>query len=468
MDQEQLCYLSIEELAPRLRAKDVSPVEVTEAALARLEALEPKLNAFVTVMGESAMVQAREAEREIAAGHWRGPLHGVPISLKDLYDTAGIRTTASSRVMANRVPARDATVTARLKDAGAVIIGKNNMFEFAYGHVHPDYGPSYNPWSLAHSTGGSSSGSGAAVAAGIGYGSMGSDTGGSIRLPASFCGLIGLKPTYGRVPRTGVVALSWSLDHCGPMTRTAWDCAAMLQAIAGYDAADPGSGDVPVPDYLANLDGGVAGLRIGIPRAHLDELDPEVEAAFDRSVAALRRLGADVRDITPPDGDALVVANMAIITAEAASFHAQSFRERPGDYSDATRDRIEAGTAMLATDLLAAQRARRSLIAEMARAMADLDLLVLPTATLPPGTIDAFLKARPMGDGGDPVFRRGRMTSPYNLTGLPAISVPNGFTQSGLPIGLQFVGHPWQDALTLRAARAIERAQPLGRRPAIG
>ncbi len=426
--------------------------------LARIERLEPRLNAFITVMRESAGQAAREAEREIGAGRWRGPLHGVPLTLKDLYDTAGVRTTAGARITADRVPTRDATVTARLQAAGSVIVGKCNMFEFAYGAVHPDFGPSRNPWALDRSTGGSSSGSGAAVAAGLGYGSMGSDTGGSIRLPASHCGLVGLKPTYGLVPRTGVVALSWSLDHCGPMTRTVWDCAAMLRAVAGHDPADPGSADRPVPDYLAGIDGGGRGLRVGVPRNHLQDLEASVAAAFEAALGVLRGLGAEVRDLELPDGEALTLANLTIITGEAASFHAAWFRERPADYSEAVRERLEAGMAMLAIDLLAAQRARRALLARLAEAMAGVDLLALPTSAATAPTIESFMAARPMGAGGDVILRRGGLTGPYNLAGLPAISIPAGFDAAGLPIGLQLVGHAWQDARVLRAARAYERA----------
>jgi aspartyl-tRNA(Asn)/glutamyl-tRNA(Gln) amidotransferase subunit A len=436
--------------------------------LERIEQLEPQLNAFITVLADTAVEEARAAERDLAAGRWRGPLHGVPITLKDLYDTAGIRTSAGARITAHRVPDRDSTVAERLRAAGAILVGKCNMFEFAYGHVHPDFGPSRNPWNLAHTTGGSSSGSGAAVAAGLGQASMGSDTGGSIRLPAAFCGIVGLKPTYGLVPRTGVVALSWSLDHCGPMARSAWDCAAMLQAVAGHDPADPGSAARPTPDYLAEIDGGVAGLRLGVPRSWLDGVAEPIASAFSDVLERFRELGAEIRDVEPPDGLALALTNLTIITAEAASFHEPWFRERPGDYSEAVRQRLEDGLTMRAADLLRAQRARRTLVDQMRAAMSELDLIVHPAAPILPPTIEEIVTALPGGGSGDSLLRRGRFTSPYTLTGLPAISVPAGFADGGLPIGIQLIGHAWSDALVLRAARAYQSVTDWHtRRPAL-
>ena len=457
-DQETLCFMPIETLAPLLRRRELSPIELVTAVLERIDRLEPRLNAFVTVLAQSALDEARAAERDLAVGRWRGPLHGMPITLKDLYDTGGIRTSAGARITSHRVPERDSTVAERLRAAGAIIVGKCNMFEFAYGHVHPDFGPSRNPWNLAHTTGGSSSGSGAAVAAGLGQASMGSDTGGSIRLPAAFCGIIGLKPTYGLVPRTGVVPLSWSLDHCGPMARSAWDCAAMLQAIAGHDPADPGSADRATPDFLAEIDGGAAGLRLGVPRSYLDGVAAPISAALSEALERFRDLGAEIRDVELPDADALALTNLTIITAEAASFHEPWFRERPGDYSEAVRQRLEAGLTMLATDLLRAQRARRTLVERMREAMSNLDLLVHPSSPIPPPTIEEIVHSLPGSEGGDGILRRGRFTSPYTLTGLPAISLPAGFTDDGLPIGIQLVGHAWSDALVLKAARAYQSA----------
>ncbi len=462
----ELCYTPIEALAPRLRGREVSPVEVVEAVLDRIDALEPRLNAFITVMAEAAVAEARRAEAEIAAGRHRGPLHGVPVTVKDLYDTAGVRTSGGARITARRVPERDCTVVQRLRAAGAIIVGKCNMFEFAFGHVHPDFGPSRNPWALDRTTSGSSSGSGAAVAAGLGQASMGSDTGGSIRGPAAYCGIVGLKPTYGRVSRAGVMPLSWSLDHCGPMTRTVWDCAVVLQAVAGHDPADPGSAERPVPDLLAQIDAGAADLRLGVPRNHLIDLPEPITAAQAAAEATFRELGARVVDVELPDARAFVLANTTILSAEAAAIHETWYRERPEDYSPAVRQRLEAGFTLLATDLVRAQRARRTLIEQTRAAMADLDLLLLPASAVMPATIEESLRTMPMGPDWERVLDRGRFTSPYNLTGLPAIAFPGGFSADGLPVGLQLVGHPWQEVTVLRAARAFERVRPWAdRRP---
>lgn len=455
---EQICFESIEALAPRLRRGEISPVELLTAVLARVERLQPRLNAFITVMGEAALAEARIAERELAAGRWRGPLHGVPISVKDLYDTAGVRTTCGSRVLADRVPERDSPVVARLKTAGAIVFGKNMMSEFAYGAVHPDFGPARNPWNTAYSAAGSSSGSGAAVAAGLGPGSMGSDTGGSIRLPAAFCGIVGLKPSAGLVSRAGVMPLSWTLDCCGPITRTVWDCAALLQAVAGYDPADPGSIDRPTPDMLADIDAGVNGLRVGVLQNERHELDPEVAGAFALAETTFAQLGAELRPVTLPDLPTLSRTNYAIVTAEAGAIHRAWFRERPSDYSDGGHARIEAGLSMLAVDLLQAQRDRPALTAQVLTALAEVDVLLMPVSDGPPLTVEDYISPMPIEGPGRSLARRGLFTSPFNLTGLPAVSLPAGFTASRLPLAIQLVGQPWADATLLRAARAYERA----------
>ncbi len=294
--REHLADLPLVEVSAKIKTRELSPVEATRAALARIAALDQTLNAFVTVLSERALAEAKEAETEIAAGRHRGPLHGVPVSVKDLFSTAGIRTTASSRVLKDYVPDEDATIVRRLREAGAIIVGKTNMLEFAYAAVHPDFGPTPNPWDLRRSSSGSSSGSGVAVAAGMGYGSIGSDSGGSIRLPAAYCGIVGLKPTYGRVSRHGAVPVSWSCDHVGPMTRTVADCAAMLGVIAGEDERDTTSARVPVPDYLAALGEDVAGKRIGIADAYLRQsVDPEVVGLVENAIATLRASGGDRR-----------------------------------------------------------------------------------------------------------------------------------------------------------------------------
>src|SRR5215208_2325633 len=312
--REDLCDVPLLDVAEKIRTRQVSPVDATTSVLTRIDALDDTLNAFVTGLSEQALEDASEAEREILAGRYRGPLHGVPVSIKDLFATKGIRTTAGSRVLANHIPDHDATVVERLRTSGAIIVGKTNMLEFAYAAVHPDYGPTPNPWDPARSSSGSSSGSAVAVAAGMGYGSIGSDTGGSIRLPAAYCGIVGLKPTYGRVSRHGGISVSWSADHFGPMTRTAGDAAALLTAIAGEDPRDPTSGRVPVPDYVAGLDGGLAGKRIGISDLYLRQhVDPAVQLLVDQTLTTLEQLGATIEEITLPPPSEAVSALLAIL-----------------------------------------------------------------------------------------------------------------------------------------------------------
>ena len=470
MASEDLAYLPLVEAAARIRAGEVTSRELTETALERAHRLEPDLNAFVTLMDEDALAAAEAADRRRVAGGQLPPLLGVPISLKDLYDTAGVRTTAGARIYTDRVPQRDSTVAARLKAAGAVVFGKNNMLEFAYGEVHPDFGPSHNPWNLDHSTGGSSSGSGASVAAGVGYGSMGSDTGGSIRQPANWCGLVGLKPTYGRVSRAGVVPLSWSLDHCGPMTRTVADCAAMLAAVAGHDPADPGSADRPVDDYGAALGGSLRGVRIARLVDEARAAVPAMEQATREALAAMAAAGAMVQEIAWPDLDDGSVALMAILYAEASSFHEEWIRTRPGDYAPATRERLEMGLRMPAIDYLRAQRVRSGVGRRYAELLARFDLLVSPTSRSPApamraGAIAATDAPPP---GADRLLGAIGWTGIFDLTGLPAVSVPSGWTTAGLPLGVQVVGRPFAEAEILRASAFVEAAAGVvGRRPAL-
>ena len=361
--REDLCDLPLLDVAEKIRTRQVSPVDVTKSVLARIDALDDTLNAFVTVLSEQALEDASEAEREIMAGRYRGPLHGVPVSIKDLFATKGIRTTAGSRVLASHVPDHDATVVERLRAAGAIIVGKTNMLEFAYAAVHPDYGPTMNPWDAARSSSGSSSGSAVAVAAGMGYGSIGSDTGGSIRLPAAYSGIVGLKPTYGRVSRHGGIPVSWSADHFGPMTRTAGDAAALLGAIAGEDPRDPTSGRVPVPDYVAGLDGGLAGKRIGISDLYLRQhVDPTVQLLVEQAIATLERLGARVEEITLPPPSEAVAALLAILMPEATVYHLPWLREQPESYSSAVRERLELGAVTPAVSYIQGQQVRRRFI----------------------------------------------------------------------------------------------------------
>jgi aspartyl-tRNA(Asn)/glutamyl-tRNA(Gln) amidotransferase subunit A len=453
-----LCYLTIDEARDLLRRRRLSPVELTHAFLNRIEAVDHKTHAFVTVTAEAALEQARVAEAEIAHGKYRGPLHGIPIALKDLYNTRGVRTTAHSRVLADNVPLEDATAVARLRRAGAVILGKLAMHEFALGG-QPDpralFPPARNPWDLSRIPGGSSSGSGVAVAAGLCMGALGSDTGGSIRRPASHCGIVGLKPTYGRVSRYGVYPLAWSLDHCGPMTRTVEDTALMLQAIAGADPQDPTASAAPVPDYRAALRAGIQGLRIGVPRHYYftnePDVDPQVLAAVDQALDTLRGLGCEVRDVEVPSLADASPAGSIIMTSEAYAYHEKDLRERPDDYGP-TRRQFLIGGLLTAADYIQAQRVRGILREEFAAVLRDVDVLVTPS----------FPMTAPPFEGVDPAAssRGFRYLTPFNLTGLPALSVPCGFTAAGLPIGMQVVARPFAEETVLRLGYAYQQATP--------
>jgi aspartyl-tRNA(Asn)/glutamyl-tRNA(Gln) amidotransferase subunit A len=443
----------ISELAPRLRRKEVSPVELTRACLERIEKLNPALNAFITVTAESALAEARAAESEISRGEWRGPLHGIPVALKDLIDTAGTRTTAASGLYQNRVPTKDAEVVQRLRRAGAVILGKNNLHEFAYGgsSLVSFFGDVHNPWDVAHIAGGSSGGSAAAVAAGLCYAAIGTDTAGSIREPAALCGCVGIKPTYGRVSARGVIPLSWSLDHVGPLAATVGDTAVVLQAIAGYDPLDVCSADGPASDYVAGLGDATKALRVGVPRAHFyDDLDDEVRAAVERALAVIGALVAEVRDVQIE-----VSSDRTVQAAESFAYHAENVARTPELYQPETLRRIRSGEKISAAEYI--QR-RRELDEERRRAhdfFAGVDLLVTPTMPIPAPAI-AHLKR-------DPAALRPaelallRNTRPFNVWGLPAISVPCGFTKGGLPIGLQIAGPYWREDLVLQLAHAYER-----------
>lgn len=456
--REELCDLPLLTLAKRIRAREISPVEATEQVLQRIAALDGSLNAFITVLREEALADARRAEAEIAAGDYRGPLHGVPLSIKDLFLTKGMRTTAASRMLADYCPDEDATVVRNLYRAGAVIVGKTNMLEFAYAAVHPDFGPTPNPWDLARSSSGSSSGSAVAVAAGMGYGSVGSDTGGSIRLPAAYCGIVGLKPTYGRVSRYGGIPVSWSADHFGPLTRTVADSAALLGAIAGEDPLDPTSGRVPVPDYLREINAGITGKRIGINDAYLRQhVDPAVRAAIDEAMTVLEGLGAIFEEVTVPPPSQAVPALLALIMPEATAYHLPWLRAHPEHYSSAVRERLELGAVTPAVSYIQAQQARRQIVDAFVRGMESVDFLLTPTGPTAATPLEGDLVT---GDEADPELLAAliNFTGPFDLTGFPAISIPCGFTGGGLPVGMQLVARPWQEGPLLAAAHAYEQA----------
>jgi len=449
---------TISELAQRLRRKEVSPVEITRACLEQIERLNPALNAFITVMADSAHSEARVAESEILRGHWRGPLHGVPVALKDLIDTAGVRTTAASALYKERIPAQDAEVVRRLQLAGAVILGKNNLHEFAYGgsSLVSHFGDVHNPWDLAHVAGGSSGGSAAAVVAGLACAAIGTDTAGSIREPAALCGCVGLKPTYGRVSSRGVIPLSASLDHVGPLAASVPDAAIVLQAIAGYDPADITSSHVPVADYIGALREDAKTLRVGVLRAYFfDDLDPEVAAAMEHALGALQTLVAEIKELQLD-----VPTDRALQAAESYAYHAENVAAHPDLYQPETLRRIRSGVKVSAAEFIKARReldeARRNIAAVFSSSGAGVDVLVTPTMPIPAPLI-ADLKANP--EALRPAeLKLLRNTRPFNVWGLPAISVPCGFTESGLPIGLQIAGPPWREDLVLRLAHAYEQA----------
>jgi aspartyl-tRNA(Asn)/glutamyl-tRNA(Gln) amidotransferase subunit A len=445
---------TIVDLAPRLRRKEISPVELTRACLDRIEKLNPTINAFITVTAESALAEARAAEIEISRGEWRGPLHGIPIALKDLIDTAGTRTTAASALHQNRIPADDAEVVRRLRLAGAVILGKNNLHEFAYGgsSLVSFFGDVHNPWNTAHIAGGSSGGSAAAVAAGLCYAAIGTDTAGSIREPAALCGCVGIKPTYGRVSARGVIPLSWSLDHVGPLAATVADAAVVLQAIAGYDPLDVCSADVPVSDYVAGLRHGAKNLRIGVPRAHFfDDLDDEVRAAVERALVVIGTLVADVRDLHIE-----VSSDRTVQAAESFAYHAEHVARTPELYQPETLRRIRTGENISAPEYIQRRRELEQERRQASDIFSGVDLLVTPTMPIPAPAIAALKKDSAALRPAELVLLRN--TRPFNVWGLPAISVPCGFTKNGLPIGLQIAGPHWREDLVLGLAHAYEQA----------
>ena len=450
-------FTTISELGQRLRRREVSPVEVARECLARIEKLNPALNAFITVMAESALAEARRAEAELLRGEWRGALHGVPMALKDLIDVAGVRTTAGSAYYKDRVADHDAEVVRRLREAGAVIVGKNNLHEFAYGgsSLVSHFGDVHNPWDLGRMAGGSSGGSAAAVTAGLAYAAIGTDTAGSIREPASLCGCVGLKPTYGRVSSRGVIPLSRSLDHVGPLAATVEDAAVVLLAIAGYDSADVTSADVPVTDYVFALREGAKGMRVGVVRGYFfDDLDAEVASAMEHALRGIQSLGAELREVRFGEND--VPTDRTLQAAESYAFHAENVAKSPELYQAETVRRIRNGDAVTAAEYIQRRReleeARRGICA----VFADVDVLVTPTTPTAAPAI-AELKADP--DALRPAeLKLLRNTRPFNVWGLPAISVPCGFTASGMPIGLQIAGPHWREDLVLRLAHAYEQA----------
>jgi aspartyl-tRNA(Asn)/glutamyl-tRNA(Gln) amidotransferase subunit A len=456
-------FLPAREQGALIRQKKLSPVELTDAYLARIESLNARTNAFITVTAEVARRQAAEAEREIARGRYRGPLHGIPYAPKDILATRGIRTTNGSKVTATVVPDHESTITDRLARAGAILAGKLNLLEFAMGSgVVSGFGPARNPWDLSRSPAGSSSGSGTALAAAMVPLSIGTDTGGSIRGPANFCGIVGLKQTYGRVSRHGVTTLAWSLDHAGPMTRTVADAALMLQAIAGRDPADPSTTDDPVPDYTQALTGDIRGVRIGRPaRFFVDGLAPEVDRAYRAALKTLQGLGATLVDVDVPHAEYATNAGWIIAMAEAAAFHEQRLKTSPELFDPIVRERLDAARFYSATDYIKAQRVRTLLLQEMAVVFSLCDVMAVPAGNVLPGVLEppetAGTDVKP---GSKPARFRGGMTFLGNMTGLPALVLPCGFSSGPpvLPIGLQLYGRAFDEPALFRVGHAYEQA----------
>ncbi len=451
---DDLHHLTIVTASEALRTRRISPVELTEAFLARIAALDGRLHSYILVLGDTARAEAKAAEAEIAAGRWRGPLHGIPIALKDIYNTAGIATTGHSALFRDHVPAADATTVRKLRKAGAVMLGKAATWEFAIGGSSFDlpWPPARNPWDVARDTSGSSSGSGAAVAAGLAMGAMGSDTGGSIRGPAAWCGIAGHKPTYGLVSRAGVLPLSFAMDHAGPMCWTAEDCALMLDVLAGHDPADPASADVVAGPFATGMGGRLDGVRIGVVRHFFEadlSIDADTAAATAGTLAALAEMGAVLSDVTLPPFDEFASVGTVISRSEAYAIHADHLKRTPESYGALGRERLMAGAFFTAADYIGAQRHRALLVAAVAEALRGADVLVFPTARHPA----TKLGENTMGTRVQPFLNR-----PFNVTGSPAVSVCNGFTAAGLPIGFQIGGRPFEDALVLRVGDAVERA----------
>jgi aspartyl-tRNA(Asn)/glutamyl-tRNA(Gln) amidotransferase subunit A len=450
-----LAFMTIAEAGRRIEKKELSPVELGQALIRRAEALDPQLNAYLLPVFDRALDHARAAEREIIGGGYRGPLHGIPFGLKDIYATAGIRTTGHSRTCIDTVPDFDATTVRKLYNAGAILTGKLATHEFAHGGPSFDlpWPPARNPWNREHFTGGSSSGSGAAVAAGLVPAALGSDTGGSIRGPAALCGIVGLKPTYGLVSRYGVYANSYSFDHAGPMTWTVMDCAIVLQAIAGHDPNDPASAIRSLPDYRAALTGDIRGLRVGVVR-HLHEEDcpvgAETAAALEAAIAVLKSLGAGLGEVRLRPAQDYYDVKVTIAESELLAVHETALRTRPGDFGEDFLGRVLPAVLIGAREYVQAQRERRRMLAEMAPVYDKFDVLVTATAGGPAPRLDAWRTIE--------FWRRPSLTTPFNVTGGPALAQCIGFSAGGLPLSMQIIGKPFNEATVLRVAHAYETA----------
>ena len=450
--------------AARVERGEVSPPELVERSLRAISELNPALNAHITVLEETARREAEVAEREIQSGRYRGPLHGIPVSVKDLYWTAGVRTTSGSRVLADFVPGEDAAVVQRLRQAGAIIVAKANMLEFAYASAHPDYGATRNPWDLTKSASGSSGGSAVSVAAGLDFGSFGTDTGGSIRLPAAYCGVAGLKPTHGLISRFGVQPLSWTLDHAGPFARSVADLAVLLEATAGFDPRDAQSANRPAPRYSQKLSASLDGLSIAVLTNFMDDsIESEVRRAVQAATKVFSDAGATLREIAIPEleGDTLDEV-MGILLPEASYYHREWIDVHQADYTQVVYERLRAGQDVRAVAYFGALEARERLRVRLREIQQDVDLLLLPMSATPAGPLEGMTVERTEGDRR--LTNLMRLSAPFDLTGQPALSLPCGFSSDGLPLALQLVGRDFEDELILRAGYAYQQGTDWHRR----
>lgn len=448
---DSLIALTLHQASEAIRTKRISAGELTDAYLARIEMLDPRLNAFITVIADQARADARRLDEELGRGNYRGPLHGIPIAVKDLFDTRGIKTTAGSKILRDRVPDRDAFVIERLYEAGVVLLGKLNMHEFAYGVTNENshYGNAHNPWNLDHITGGSSGGSGAAIAGRLALGALGSDTGGSIRIPSALCGVTGLKPTYGRVSLRGVIPLSWSNDHAGPMARNASDCAYLFETIAGYDRDDPSCVNVESEDPTM-LSEDLRGVRIAVLRGYFeDKVDEEILRAVNTAADQLRTAGATVVERELDDAGEFFAINRVILRVEAAAYHREWLQTRTDEYGKDVLARLNNAASIKAEDYALAKRKQVELRRKLENFLDDLDALVVPGTRIAAPKIGSL----------DPVMLAEHLTAftgPFNVTGVPALALPCGFTRTGLPIGMQIVGRPWDERMILQIGRIYQ------------
>ncbi len=469
MSLENPCYLTMTEASALMKAKRLSPVELTQAYLDRIESLDPLVKSFITVLRDEALKQAHELQQEMAAGHYRGPLHGIPIAVKDMFATQGHRTTCGSKILKDNITHYDATVVARLKKAGCILLGKVTLSEFAFGDdVNPltGEGPTHNPWNLERSVAGSSSGSAAAVCGSLCAGALGTDTGGSIRVPSGYCGIVGLKPTYGRVSRYGVTALAWSLDNVGPMTRSVEDNALMLGVIAGADPADRMCSERPVQEYRKNLRAGVKGLRIGLPKSYfLEYSTPDGADAVRGAAKLLERQGATLSEVDLPHLKYAVQAEKAIILSEAFAYHQKYLRQGKFDlYTDACRKAWDTARFISAADYIHAQRLRPYLIRDFDKAYEQVDVILTPSTGVEANPIQEDLQTdripmRRVPAGNITLMEIGdHMVYPGNIAGVPALALPCGFSAAGLPLGLQIMGRNFDEATVYRVGAAYEQA----------